>query len=222
MINNFEIFCNAFEASFRKQIPGKKGQAALKPYLKISRNLPSPKGINPKKAAVMALLIEKQNQPHIVLIERSSYDGVHSKQIAFPGGKIELNDITYLDTALRETKEEIGIDKAVINVIGSLTEVYVLASNFLVFPFVGYINQPISYTKDSNEVNEILEVPVSDFLNPELIKEKQIKSAIGLNLMAPFYDIQNKTIWGATAMMLSEISFIVKNIPNYKNYFIQH
>ncbi|MEZ4878555.1 MAG: CoA pyrophosphatase [Chitinophagales bacterium] len=218
METNFISFCSAFEASFKKQIPGKKGQQPLKPYLKISKNLPSPKGIHAKKAAVMALLIERQNEPHIVLIERSSYDGVHSKQIAFPGGKVEMNDASYLDAALRETKEEIGIEKQAITVIGSLTEVYVLASNFLVFPFVGYINQPVNYIKDTNEVNEILEIPISDFLQPKLIKEKQMKSAFGLNLMAPYYDIQNKIIWGATAMMLSEISFIVKNIDDYEQY----
>ncbi|HRB93166.1 MAG TPA: CoA pyrophosphatase [Chitinophagales bacterium] len=164
---------------------------------------------NPKRGAVMSLIYPIQSVPHILFIERPIYKGVHSGQIAFPGGKIEQSDASILAAALRETHEEVGVLQNEIEVVGPLTSVYVLASNFMVFPFVGILDSAPQFILEKKEVANIMEVPLSYFLEPGIIKEKPIKSAIGFTLMAPYYDLYGKTLWGATAMMVSELNTIL-------------
>ena len=128
----FDIFSEELLNAFNKPIPGKIAHEPLKPYLKINKNIDAPQIIKPKVGAVMALIYPKENIPHLLFIERPTYDGVHSGQIAFPGGKIEQTDTSILHTALRETEEEIGVLQTDIKVVGALTEVFVFASNFMV------------------------------------------------------------------------------------------
>jgi len=160
---------------------------------------------------VMSLIYPINNIPHILFIERPVYAGVHSGQIAFPGGKIEKNDNSILDAALRETKEEIGVNREQIEVIGPLSQVYVLASNFIVYPFVGILQEKPIIIPDKLEVANTLEVPMYKFFEQGIIKEKVMKSAMGINLNAPYYDIGGKILWGATAMMVSELCAVIKN-----------
>lgn len=207
----FEKFTDALQLAFKHPLPGKPGQDKLKPYLKINKNIDAPRLLKPKLGAVMALIYPVNNTPHILFIERPVYNGVHSGQIAFPGGKIESTDATFLQAAYRETHEEVGISSQYISVAGPLTEVYVLASNFLVYPYVGLLHKAPKVTLQKKEVAGILEVPLYKFFEPEIIKEKPIKNALGITLMAPYYDIRGKVLWGATAMMVSELCTIIKN-----------
>ncbi len=211
----FNLFVSALKMQFSQQLPGKPAQQLLKPYLKISKALDAPVPYNAKKSAVMALLFPVDDEPYLLLIERNEYKGAHSGQLAFPGGKIEKGDTSYLATALRETYEEIGILSEQIEVLGGLTELYVLASNFLVYPYVGILAKKPDFNIDEREVKQILEIPVAYFLSAS-IKEKQIKSAIGIKLNAPYYDINGKTLWGATAMMISELMWMVKASGYFK------
>jgi 8-oxo-dGTP pyrophosphatase MutT (NUDIX family) len=190
-------------------------QNKLKPYLRISKNLPSPPAILPKLSAVMALIYPINNEPHLLLIERPNYNGVHSGQLGFPGGKIEKEDDNSLIAAFRETAEEVGILKKEIDVIGQLTDVYVLASNFLVYPFVGIMRTRPIFSLDDKEVAAILEIPLKTFYNKDILKEKPIRSSLGFTLMAPYYDIDGKVLWGATAMMISELTQIIKKTGFY-------
>ena len=121
-----------------------------------------------------------------------------------------------MDTALRETFEEVGVYEDAIEVLGSLTKVFVLASNFMVYPYLGLLDKRPKMKLDKNEVAAILEIPISNFFERDVIKSKIIKSAVGVKLTAPYYDILEKTIWGATAMMLSEIMTIVSPFKNEK------
>jgi 8-oxo-dGTP pyrophosphatase MutT (NUDIX family) len=207
----FEEFTSKLITAFSKPLPGTSAHEPLKPYLKINKDLDIPPIIKPKAGAVMALIYPKENLPYILFIERPTYNGVHSGQIAFPGGKIEASDASILDAALRETNEEVGIVHNEIEVVGSLTEVYVLASNFMVYPYVGVLKDIPILKLEEREVAGVLEIPLHHFFEDNIIKEKPIKNALGFTLMAPYYDLFGKTLWGATAMMISELCTIIKN-----------
>ncbi len=206
----FEKFTDELQQAFRHPLPGKAAHELLKPYLKINKNLEPPQLLKPKNAAVMTLIYPVDNIPTLLFIERPVYDGAHSGQIAFPGGKIEKSDTSFLDAALRETQEEIGIERQHIKVVGPLSEVYVLASNFMVYPFVGLLNEVPTLILEEKEVANTLEIPLYRFFEKDIIKEKVIKNALGFNLMAPYYDLDGKVLWGATAMMVSELCAILK------------
>ncbi len=206
----FEQFTSALQDAFLGPLPGKTAHELLKPYLKISKHLDAPQLGQPRAGAVMALIYPVQQMPHLLFIERPVYDGVHSGQIAFPGGKVENEDSSYREAALRETFEEVGIQASQIEIVGALTEVYVFASNFMVYPYVGILQEPPVVIPEKNEVAGILEVPLYTFFNADIVKEKPIKNALGFTLMAPYYDLDGKVLWGATAMMVSELCSIIR------------
>jgi 8-oxo-dGTP pyrophosphatase MutT (NUDIX family) len=166
-----------------------------------------------KTGCVMALLFPSETgEATLVLMERTGAEGdVHSHQVSFPGGKVDEGDEGYLMTALREVHEEVGVSSAEINVLGALTELYIPPSNFLVFPFVGYVTQRPEYNLSVDEVKNILEVPLSFFLQQENRKEDTFSSARGYEVKAPYYDYSGVKIWGATAMMIAELVALIEN-----------
>jgi hypothetical protein len=111
---------------------------------------------------------------------------------------------------LRETYEEVGLAPEKINILGKMSQVYVAASNFIIQPILGFMQETPKY-KPNEEVEDILEVPLS-YLHQASVQEKPIKSAIGVVLQAPYILIENKTLWGATAMITSELIQITKSI----------
>lgn len=167
---------------------------------------------NPRKAAVMMLFYPKNEKTHLVLIIRNSYFGVHSSQIAFPGGKVEHNDESIEYTALRETEEEIGIPIDKITVIKAFTEVYIPPSNFMVFPFLGYCKEELVFKPDPKEVAGILELSLADFLDENAIVNKTMSTSYSTNILVPAFKIQEHYVWGATAMMMSELKEILKKV----------
>lgn len=164
----------------------------------------------PKTAAVMMLFYPKYERTHLVLIVRNSYEGVHSGQIAFPGGKFEPKDITFQNTALRETQEEIGIDPDSIDVIRAFTNLYIPPSNFMVYPFLGICKQEINFVLDIKEVASIIELSLSEFLSDELIVSTQMRTSYAENVSIPAFKINEHIVWGATAMILSELKEVLK------------
>jgi 8-oxo-dGTP pyrophosphatase MutT (NUDIX family) len=139
------------------------------------------------------------------------YDGVHSGQISFPGGKVETTDKDFEATALRETFEEIGVKPEAIEIIGQLTDFYISPSNFLVKVFAGYTLQKPAFIPDKKEVQSILEVDIDEFFDSNNIAEKEFYSTSRKTaVFAPCYLVNGLEIWGATAMMLSEMLDILK------------
>jgi len=166
-----------------------------------------------KKACVMLLLFQKEGVWHTVLMQRPESPYAHSKQISFPGGGLEEQDVSLEAGALRETEEEFGIAREEIKTIGKLTKLYLPVSNYLIFPFVGYMDHAPTYNPDPNEVAGIIEVKLEDLLNPALRKEKTIRTSSGYVLKdVPYFDVNSKVVWGATAMMLSEFVTIVEGM----------
>ncbi len=158
----------------------------------------------PRKSAVLILFYPVNDRPHFVLIKRAMDGGVHSNQIALPGGQYEHKDHTLKQTALRESFEEIGVQMNKIQVIGSLTKLYIPPSNFDVYPFVGYaLKRPLF--QPNEEVERILEVDVASLLHPETFQTKNLLLRTGKEIEVPCYYLGNEIVWGATAMILSEL-----------------
>jgi 8-oxo-dGTP pyrophosphatase MutT (NUDIX family) len=179
----------------------------LKKMKTINMNL-----VNPKTAAVMMLFYPKEGMTHLVLIVRNSYKGVHSSQIAFPGGKYEQEDLNFEQTALRETHEEIGVHPSKIMVLKAFTQLYIPPSNFMVYPFLGVSRDVISFHPDPKEVAGIIELPLSDFMNNSIIVHSKIATSYASSVEVPAFKIEGHIVWGATAMMLSELKEVLKYV----------
>ncbi|MFK7050729.1 CoA pyrophosphatase [Flavobacterium columnare] len=165
-----------------------------------------------RKAAVMMLFYPKNHLTHLALIVRNAYPGVHSSQIAFPGGKVEPFDKNLSETALRETFEEIGVSKDQIEVIRSFTKVYIPPSNYLVSPFLGICHEEIIFKPNPEEVSDIIELPLQHFLNDDNIIHLNMNTSYANEIEVPAFKIDGYIIWGATAMMMSELKDIIKKV----------
>ncbi len=166
---------------------------------------------NAKQSAVLALLYPDDiNETRIVLILRKAYEGVHSAQISFPGGRVEENDKSLEHTALRETYEEVGVPMENVHVIKTLTDVYIPPSNFFVQPFLGFAKSMPQFNRQEDEVEEILEVRLLDLLNDDYLITKSVSTSYKVDVEVPAFNLNGHVVWGATAMMLSEIKDLLK------------
>jgi len=194
-------------------LPGQDAQVLLAPdfrkeSLKINYNTE-----HAKKAGVMILFYPGQNdQTYLVLILRKSYKGVHSNQVALPGGKEEKEDNSLIETALRETEEEIGVKASGIEVIRPMTELYIPPSNYIVQPTLAKVDYLPQFKPQASEVEKIIPVKLEDLLLPSNIKPGVINTSYAGEKEVMSYQVNGYTIWGATAMMLSELQVLLKNI----------
>jgi 8-oxo-dGTP pyrophosphatase MutT (NUDIX family) len=201
------------KAKFELPLPGLTSHLKMAPA--SSRQLANSNedyGMNARKSAVLILFFHDEDVLKMIVIRRSVYVGIHSGQIAFPGGRYEEEDGDVQTTALREIHEEIGIAEDKIEIIGRLSDIYVRPSNFLISVFVGYLNDKPQYKIDKREVAEIIEIPFSEFFEKDVIKQKDFyvdfrKAASH----APYFDVTNAEIWGASAMVISELLDIIKS-----------
>jgi len=163
---------------------------------------PADKPGKPRIGAVLLVLYEKFSAPHILLIRRHDDLKYHPGQISFPGGRQEPGE-QLIDTALRETMEEVGLQRDSLQVLGTLAPVYISPSDFMVHPFVAWHDGKPLLRKNKDEVAEILETPLGLFLDPSMgCTEIRIMNNSELNV--PFYRLGEEKVWGATAMVLSE------------------
>ena len=157
---------------------------------------------DPLRAAVLILLYPVKGELHVVFMKRNEYDGPHSGQVSFPGGAWEAQDLSLEHTAIRETREEMGIEED-LEILGALTPLHIPVSNFLVFPFIAWLELTPVFSPDRSEVQYVIEVPLKDLLDPAA-RESETLVHHGKTIEAPYYRVGKEKIWGATAMMLSE------------------
>lgn len=165
---------------------------------------------NPRASAVMMLLYPKGLETHVLLIERATYKGVHSGQIGFPGGKYEREDADLLHTALRETQEEVGIEDKDIQIIQPYTKIYIPPSNFFVQPYLGISQKELLFIPDAFEVANIIELPLDILMEDQSVQTVEMKTSYASWTQVPAFVYKDYTIWGATAMMLSELKETLK------------
>ncbi len=153
-----------------------------------------------KPSSVLLLLFEEDHELYICLIKRPVTMKHHAGQVAFPGGRIDPGE-TPVETALRETNEEIGIPSEKIEVLGSLSELFVDVSGFLIQPFVGWLTEKPVFTINKAEVEKILLFPLLQY--KDQLEETELETVSG-RLMVPCFHFEGEIIWGATAMILAE------------------
>ena len=214
----FRSFVTQLESLLNKELPGESAQFSMAPVNRMRLQDISKDNYKPKQSAVLILLFPEANSIKTILIQRGKYEGVHSGQIAFPGGQYEEGDLDLKQTALRETFEEIGISSENISVVGCLTDVYITPSNFLVKPYVGIMNQKPNFILDSNEVALVIPVDLLRLNSKDIRKEKSILQSGGFKIKTPYYEIEGLTVWDATAMMISELNAVVAQIKITSSY----
>lgn len=154
---------------------------------------------------------DEQEDFFIPLIQRAAYEGVHSAQISLPGGKFEEGDGNLEQTAIRECFEEIGVND--VEVLGKLTQLYIPVSGFVVEPYVGFCKTLNPFMKNQErEVQQILKLRVNDLLNDRTIEKGTIEIQNNLVIKTNWFAINENRVWGATAMILSELKEIIKDV----------
>ena len=199
------------EQELKKPLPGLDAQLMMAPEMRrpVNSDLPFRDG------GVMILIYPRGGLWHTVFIKRTEYDGIHSGQVSFPGGIYEDDDVTLVNTALRETQEETGLPVSAVTLIGQLTPLLIPVSNVRVHTFVGRVEYRPEFRHDTSEVQYLIEESLDELLNEENHKTSMM-SVLGRDIRVPYFDIQGNRIWGATAMILSEFLEVVKRVTRDK------
>jgi 8-oxo-dGTP pyrophosphatase MutT (NUDIX family) len=199
-----DTFIDKVKSALSQPLPGEKAHQTMMSYQRQSPQEVKKLQPPPKESAVMFLLFNHGDELHTLFIQRPKDQGVHSGQLSFPGGKREAGE-SLDQTALRETFEEIGVAPEEIEILGELSEIYIPPSHFLVRPFIGAMKTLPELNLNQSEVEEVIIQPIDFFFRENIIAQKPIfipKFNVSIN--APFFDIQGRTLWGATAMMVQE------------------
>jgi 8-oxo-dGTP pyrophosphatase MutT (NUDIX family) len=209
---HFEYQINKLTATIAKGLPGTVAHTGMAPAHR-NRLINNSKGPEfARKSSVLILLFpDEQGEINTAFIKRVEYDGVHSGQVAFPGGQFEKTDIDLTATALREAEEEVGVKATSVTVIGKLSDLFVPPSNFIISPVLAKCLFRPEFIPDGKEVAEVFTVPLKHFLNPQFKGEYEIPYRNGEMIRIPGYYFKNFLIWGATAMILNELLQLAKD-----------
>ncbi len=208
MNDSLEGFFDCLQRKLAAPLPGRPAQALMAPLPRPGWH-PDDRPDEPaRQSGVLVLLYSIRGRLHVPLILRPTYDGTHSGQVAFPGGGSEEGDGDLTETALRETHEELGVVPQNVEVLGTLTDLYIRPSNYEVYPTVGRLNAKPVFRPDPSEVAQLLEVPLATLLDPAH-RRREAWQLADRSALVPFFAIQDQTIWGATAMILSELLAVV-------------
>lgn len=202
-----DIFLPQLKKQLANRLPGSASHARMLPP---GRTLMLPEDqINYHDSAVLILLFPFQQQIQICLIRRPATMKNHAGQIAFPGGKREEEDADLVQTALREAYEEIGLTREAVEILGKLSTVYVQVSDFLITPVLGWVKEKPHIKIDASEVDEVFFISLEDIVNPENRCDRELETRTG-PIYAPGYEINGCFVWGATAMMLAELTDVFR------------
>lgn len=195
-------------------LPGEEIQFKMAPLERLQelKNLAQSQK-NASKAGVMVLFYPNESEEtNLILILRKTYRGVHSGQVGFPGGRYEPEDMDLSQTALRETEEEIGVPVNQIRLVKKLTEMYIPPSNFIVQPFMGFMEDKPLFVAQPSEVEALIEVPLPHFLDDTVIVSKLLTTSYAVDIEVPAFHLNGHLVWGATAMILSEVRHLIKEV----------
>lgn len=210
-------FIDKLAQRLRDTLPGAEAQYSMAHA--VRRSPPSPPD-TARQAGVLVLFYPRDGHWHIVLIERGSHNpnDRHRGQISLPGGQRDPDDPGLDFTAIRETEEEVGVERQSVQLLGALSQLYIPVSNFLVFPYVGYTTTSPRFRPQVEEVQRIIEVPFASLAEPACRQLTDIELSSGLVLReVPYFAVQNVVVWGATAMILGELLAVAGQHHHYRN-----
>ncbi|MCL5129932.1 MULTISPECIES: CoA pyrophosphatase [unclassified Algibacter] len=211
---NFDEFLKSISKIENIQLPAEASQFKMVPPFRQELLKKQEEAIkHAKQAGVLSLFYPNENnETTFVLILRKIYKGAHSGQVAFPGGKLEASDKSLEDAAVRETFEEVGVPIKNIKVMRELSKVYIPPSNFYVYPFLGVTYKKPTFIKQEDEVEAIIEIKLKHFLDEKSVIQKKVKTSYSLEVEVPAFNLNGHIVWGATAMMLSEVKDLLKQL----------
>lgn len=207
----FNDFIDELTRKLASPLPGREAQYRMAPLERRMMKEFMPPGVTPRIGSVMILFYPSEGRVKTILMKRPEQNVSHAGQISFPGGKFEESDPSLEFTALRETEEETGALASSIVVAGKLSDLYIPPSNFHVHPFVGYTPLKPEFKPDPQEVAALIEVDVYELLHEDNVRSMyRFNRTLGKEVETPYIGIQGETVWGATAMMISELREILK------------
>ncbi len=209
--STFDFFCKQLQKKLSESLPGEEAHLIMASRVRLKELELNYDRDSAKLSSVLILLYLNKNKIFTSFILRPKYDGVHSGQIAFPGGRKEDEDNSIIDTALREAKEEVNIESSKITILGTLSDLFIPPSNFLVTPVVAFSDVRPDFIKQDTEVEKIIEADIS-FLFDESIIKRKILHVRDTKISAPYFEIDGQVVWGATAMILNELKEVIKSI----------
>ncbi|WP_412561241.1 NUDIX hydrolase [Winogradskyella sp. MIT101101] len=210
----FDTFLKSVVKIKHLQLLGEQSHAKMSPpyRLELAEKMKA-KHKNAKTAGVMALFYPNtEYETYLVLILRKTYKGVHSAQVGFPGGKYEEVDRDIMDTALRETEEEVGVPVSAVQVLKPMSPLYIPPSNFMVYPHVAVSEVKLDFIKQDEEVEDIIEVNIDSFLDDANVITTRVPTSFNVEVDVPAFKLNGHIVWGATAMMLGEIKDLLKQV----------
>ena len=206
---DFQRFITQLKIANTNDLPGEESHKKMRVIYDQSIELPFSQN-NSTPAAVLILLYLADNEIYFFLTKRTNVLEHHKGQISLPGGTQEGNE-KLIDTALRETQEEIGINRTSISIIGTITPLFVPVTGFMIYPFIGYSINKLDPKPDPVEVETIFSVNIFDLLNKDNRTAEQ-RNIRGYNVKVPYFKLNDYQVWGATAMILSEFKDLIKSI----------
>jgi 8-oxo-dGTP pyrophosphatase MutT (NUDIX family) len=154
------------------------------------------------KAAVLVPLVDR-GEPFLLFAKRTDRVGTHRGQISFPGGRVDPSDAGFLEAALREAEEEIGLPRAAVEPLGALDDTETVATQFIITPFVGVVRTPVAWQPDGHEIEKVIEVPLAALRDLANLRV-EYRERDGVLHEVLFWDYRGETIWGATARILKQ------------------
>lgn len=201
---------NFLQRRLAEDLPGQSAHLKMAPQPVDMRRFQPKIPSNHRKGAVLVLLYPHEEGVMFPLIKRPVYQGVHSGQIALPGGKMDKTDADLFQTALREAEEEVAVESGKVKLLGKLSDLYIPTSNFLVTPILGSIAEVPKFIPEEREVDAILPTGLNLLLEPDRRKRTILNLGNKFHLDTPYFDLHGEIVWGATAMILSELSHLLE------------
>ena len=165
-----------------------------------------------RASAVLIPLFVEHGAWHLLFTLRTETVQSHRGQISFPGGSCDPEDATPLDTALRETEEEIGLKREHVDVLGQLDEHLTYVTGYRIWPFAGVFPYPYTFTPSRFEIAQILRLPLAGFLDPRRFEQQVRTLPDGRSGTVYFYHVGGHTVWGATARILRDFLALVRDV----------
>lgn len=209
-----QIFVNKLKTELASGLPGVEAHLLLAPEMRVKDLKTELPPAHALESAVLIILYPFLGQLHTVVILRNEYDGTHSGQISLPGGKKESSDIDFKQTALREAQEEIGIIPAEMEIIGQLSRFYVKPSNFIIYPYIAYTNIRPDFHPDPTEVQRIIEIDIFKEISYDRIVDRSLMFKNNIQISAPGFVVGSEFMWGATAMIFSELLQVLDRVAD--------